>query len=109
MLANAAADKMLSAASRRKTVLSIAASSSVSGGTRRVFVFPGIEALAMTAIAHTDRKCQSGPSPMDPSNALARRLTVKLTFLHSSSRFAIAQVAQLQTPRTYFVRARWGV
>src|SRR5262245_30730030 len=89
MLASAAADKMLSAASCKNTVLSLAASSSLSGGTSRVFVLPGIDALAMTAIAQVERKCQSdkcqsdkcqsdnwqsdmraGPSPMHASSSL---------------------------------------
>src|SRR6516225_5149460 len=67
MLASAAADRMLSAASRKNTVLSVAASSSLKGGTSRVFVLPGIDALAMTAIAQVERKCQSSPSPMNAS------------------------------------------
>jgi hypothetical protein len=65
MLASAAADRMLSAASRKNTVLSVAASSSLRGGTNRVFVLPGIDALAMTAIAQVERKCQSSPSPIE--------------------------------------------
>jgi hypothetical protein len=70
MLASAAADRMLSAASRKNTVLSVAASSSLRGGTNRVFVLPGIDALAMTAIAQVERKCQSSPSPMNASTSL---------------------------------------
>src|SRR5215467_6306335 len=69
MLASPAADRMLSAASRKNTVLSVAASFSLSGGTNRVFVLPGIDALAMTAIAQVERKCQSSPSPMNASTS----------------------------------------
>src|SRR5262249_24291039 len=65
MLASAAADRMLSAASCRNTVLRVAASSSLSGGTSRVFVLPGIDALAMTAIAQVERKCQSDKCQSD--------------------------------------------
>src|SRR5258707_5179911 len=41
---------MLSAISRRNAVLHCAASSNVRGGTKRVFVRPAIDALAITAI-----------------------------------------------------------
>src|SRR6266436_5540084 len=41
---------MLSAISRRNAVLHCAASSNVRGGTKRVLVRPGIDALAITAI-----------------------------------------------------------
>src|SRR5262249_56403723 len=41
---------MLSATSRRNAVLHCAASSNVSGGTKRVLVRPAIDALAITAI-----------------------------------------------------------
>src|SRR6516225_2139449 len=41
---------MLSAISRRNAVLHCAASSNVSGGTKRVLVRPAIDALAITAI-----------------------------------------------------------
>src|SRR5262245_2313193 len=50
MDACADAARMLSAMSPRNAVLQRAASSKVSGGTRRVLVRPGIEAFAITAI-----------------------------------------------------------
>jgi hypothetical protein len=102
MLANAAADKMLSAASRKKTVLSIAASSIVRGGTRRVLVLPAIDALAMTAIAHTDRKCQCRPLPVDASTSLSGRGTVNLVSLQNCGRLAIsvARVPRLKSGKS---------
>src|SRR6516225_4754552 len=48
--ASAEAARMLSAISRRNAVLHCAASSNVSGGTKRVLVRPAIDALAITAI-----------------------------------------------------------
>ena len=51
MLASAEALIRLSATSRRKLVLRLAASSAVSGGTSRVLARPGIDAFAITAIA----------------------------------------------------------
>src|SRR5271154_269193 len=45
-----AADRTLSATSWRKAVLRAAASSNVSGGTRRVLARPGAEAFAMKAM-----------------------------------------------------------
>src|SRR5262245_60545399 len=50
MEARADAARMLSLTSRRNAVLQCAASSHVNGGTRRVFVCPGRDALAMMAI-----------------------------------------------------------
>src|ERR1700676_5391900 len=47
-----AANRTLSATSCRKAVLSDAASSKVSGGTRRVLARPGAEAFAMKAMPH---------------------------------------------------------
>src|SRR5262245_38924300 len=78
MSPRSAADRMLSAASRRKTVLSVAASSALRGGAIRVFVLPGIDALPMTAIAHLDRKCDCQPSPADGLIVFPRRATVNL-------------------------------
>jgi hypothetical protein len=57
--------------------LSIAASSSLNGGTNRVFVLPGIDAFAMTAIAQVERKRQHSPSPADISTSLEHLRTVK--------------------------------
>src|SRR5215470_10681509 len=73
MLASASAERILSAASRKNTVLSVAASCSLRGGTSRVFVLPGIDALAMTAMAQVEGKCRTSPLPMDASTSLARR------------------------------------
>src|SRR6516162_8110670 len=52
MLASLAAASRVSPASRRKAVFSRAACSGLSGGTSRVLTRPGIDALAITAIAH---------------------------------------------------------
>ena len=49
----------LSAMSCRKTVLSAAACSKVSGGTSRVLVRPGADALAMMAMPQSLRRCAS--------------------------------------------------
>src|SRR5262245_36072468 len=59
MDARLAAPRMLSATSRRKAVLQAAASSKVSGGTRRVLVRPGAEALAITAIPQAGIEARS--------------------------------------------------
>src|SRR5262245_56444639 len=77
-LVSAAADSMLSAASRKKAVLRAAASPLVSGGTRRVLVLPGFDALAITASAQT-RKRQSGSSTRHSPRSLARRRIVNLS------------------------------
>src|SRR4051812_4760058 len=50
---------MLSATSRRNAVLQAAASSNVNGGTRRVFVRPGLDALAITAIPQAGIEARS--------------------------------------------------
>src|SRR5712671_4578705 len=76
ILVSSAAANMLSAASRRKTVLRVAASSSVRGGTSRVLVLPAIDALAITAIAQTDRNFQSGSLPVGTLNSPVSRVTV---------------------------------
>ena len=78
MLASADAPIRLSATSRRKLVLRLAASSGVSGGTRRVLARPGIEAFAITAMAqlacaagrgHRPRHCSPSSDPAEPVEA----------------------------------------
>src|SRR6185295_17007326 len=64
--AQAEAPIRLSAMSRRKAVLRLAASSGVSGGTRRVLVRPGIEAFAITAMAHCARRVSPRGLPVMP-------------------------------------------
>jgi hypothetical protein len=110
MLADAAADKMLSAASRRKTVLSVAASSSVNGGTSRVFVLPGIEALAMTATAHAVRKSQCGPPRKYASGLSVRPPAVTIRFPFNASNEADPRMAgrlpQMPDRHSSFTRLR---
>src|SRR5262245_26117749 len=67
---------MLAARSRTIAVLSVAASSPLRGDTNRVFVLPGIEGLAMTAIAQVERNAHCSPSPVHASTSLARHRIV---------------------------------